>query len=53
MPEEKPEIIICLNVNEGERLKQGLEKCFKHTQLFSADELEGLEYAYDKLMGLS
>ena len=52
MGDQKPVILIELTTEEAGRLKKGLEKCFKMEPSFKEDELEGLERAYDKLMGL-
>ncbi|MHA1658271.1 MAG: hypothetical protein ACTSUT_04005 [Promethearchaeota archaeon] len=41
-----------MTVDEGAKLKEGLEKCFRLPNLFTAVELEGLERMYDLLMGL-
>ena len=52
MAEEVAGTVLKLNHDEAKRLKIGLEKCFEHEPLFDEKELEGLERAYDLLMGL-
>ena len=47
-----PNIIVELTVDEGTRLKEGIEKCFQNQKIFTEKEMEGLERAYDVLMGL-
>lgn len=47
-----PESEIKLEQKEAKRLQLGLEKCFELESHFTEEEMEGLERAYDVLMGL-
>lgn len=48
-----PSVEIQLTSKEAERLKLGIEKCFKMETAFTETEMEGLERTYDVLMGLN